>query len=898
MNAGGPLSMMGVATASVRTTCPYCGVGCGVRARPDGKGGAAIDGDPDHPANAGRLCSKGTALGETLGLGHRLLRPEIGGMPVEWEAALQAVAGGLGKTVRAHGPDAVAFYVSGQLLTEDYYVANKLMKGFIGSANIDTNSRLCMASSVAGHKRAFGTDTVPGIYEDLDQADLVVLVGSNLAWCHPILFQRLIAARRQRPGLRIVTIDPRRTATAEESDLHLALRPGTDVALFNGLFAYLAAAGCRDDRFIGRHTVGEAAALKAAGGPADDVGAVARVCGVAEADLRRFFAWFAETERTVTAYSQGVNQSSSGTDKVNAIINCHLFTGRIGRPGMGPFSITGQPNAMGGREVGALANQLAAHMEFGPDDVDRIRRFWRAPNAAVRPGLKAVDMFRAVADGRIKAIWIMATNPVDSLPDADLARRALAACPLVIVSECVRDTDTACDAHIRLPALAWGERDGTVTNSERRISRQRAFLPPPGEARSDWWIMSEVARRLGWGHAFSYRSSADIFREHAALSGFENDGRRDFDIGDLARLGDEDYEALAPTLWPAPAGAPAGPRFFADGRFFTSDRRAKFFAVAPRPPTHRPDTDYPLVLNTGRVRDQWHTMTRTGLVPRLMQHVGEPVVDLHPDDAAAAGLRNGLLARIESRWGEAVGRVRVTSSQRPGEIFVPMHWNDQFAQGARINAVVNPAVDPVSGQPELKHTPVRVRPVQTAWFGFALTRRRVPPGHEGYWSLALGDAHWRVELAGAAPADMAALASRFRPHDADRVECLEFRDTTAGAYRVAWLVAGRLEACLFVGPTPDLPPRYWLAGLFTGGVLSDIERRTLLAGRAPDTSADTGPAVCVCFGVGEAAIRGAIAGGAGSCDAIGATLKAGTNCGSCLPEIRKLLASLAVPQQA
>src|SRR5260221_383258 len=503
-------------TKQVRTTCAYCGVGCGVIATPDGRGGAGIEGDASHPANLGRLCSKGAALGETLSLEDRLLHPQIDGRRVSWDTALGAVASGLRDVIDRHGPDAVAFYVSGQLLTEDYYVTNKLIKGFLGTANIDTNSRLCMASSVAGHKRAFGSDTVPGLYEDFELADLVVLVGSNLAWCHPVLFQRLEAAKRARPRMRVVVIDPRRTESCDIADLHLALRSGSDVALFNGLLAALASRGAMAKDFVARHTEGLDAALAAAQATrlAD--------CDLPVADLAQFFEWFTASDKTVTLYSQGVNQSSAGVDKVNAILNCHLLTGRIGRPGMGPFSITGQPNAMGGREVGALANTLAAHMDFAAPDVERVGRFWRATRMAGAPGLKAVDLFEAVRTGEVKAVWIMATNPVAGMPDADAVRAALRACELSIVSEAVRATDTVDACRIRLPALAWGEKDGTVTNSERGISRQRTFLPSPGEARQDLQIISRVAGRLRFGEALAWTSVAHIFREHAALSAVGN----------------------------------------------------------------------------------------------------------------------------------------------------------------------------------------------------------------------------------------------------------------------------------------------------------------------------------------------------------------------------------------
>jgi assimilatory nitrate reductase catalytic subunit len=465
--------------APVRTTCAYCGVGCGIVATPTGDRTAAIKGDPDHPANAGKLCSKGTHLGETIGLEGRLLHPMIGQRRASWDKALDLVAKRFRDTIAQHGPDSVAFYVSGQLLTEDYYVANKLMKGFIGSANIDTNSRLCMASAVAGHIRAFGEDIVPGGYDDIDHADLIVLVGSNTAWCHPIVYQRIRA--RCDAGAKLVVIDPRRTETADEADLHIGLRPGTDVALMNGLLAWCRDAGVVDDAYLARHVATPDAFWDQLAAGAD-LWSTARTCDVPPADLKRFYELFAATPRTVTLFSQGVNQSLAGTDQVNAITNLHLATGRIGKPGAAPFSITGQPNAMGGREVGGLASSLAAHMDFTPDNIARVGRFWAAPSMATAPGLKAVDLFRAVGDGRIKALWIMATNPAVSMPDAGKVREALAACPFVVVSDVIAQTDTGVHAHVRLPAAAWGEKDGTVTNSERVVSRQRAFLPLPREA--------------------------------------------------------------------------------------------------------------------------------------------------------------------------------------------------------------------------------------------------------------------------------------------------------------------------------------------------------------------------------------------------------------------------------
>ena len=868
----------------VCTTCPYCGVGCGIVATPDGRGGAEIAGDKDHPANRGRLCSKGAALGETLSLEDRLLHPEADGRRVSWETALDTVASGFRDVIAEHGPDAVAFYVSGQLLTEDYYAANKLIKGFLGTANIDTNSRLCMASSVAGHKRAFGSDTVPGLYEDFELADLVVLVGSNLAWCHPVLFQRLEAAKRARPGMNIVVIDPRRTDTCEITDLHLALAPGSDVALFNGLLVELHRRGVIAKHYVEQHTAGFEEALIAA--RATDL----VQCDLPSADFSTFVEWFARAEKTVTLYSQGVNQSSAGVDKVNAIINCHLLTGRIGRPGMGPFSITGQPNAMGGREVGALSNTLAAHMDFAVADVDRVGRFWRSPGMARRPGLKAVELFDAVKAGRIKAVWIMATNPVASLPDAEAVRAALKACELSIVSEAVRASDTVDVCRIRLPALAWAEKNGTVTNSERGISRQRPFLPAPGEARQDWWILAEVARRLGYGEAFAWTGVADIFREHAALSAFENGGRRDFDIGAHATLDDEAYDRLAPFVWPARSGLVPGGRFFAEGGFFHGDRRARFVATAPRPPMHAPDADRPLRLNTGRFRDQWHTMTRTGKSVRLAGHRPEPLIEMHPGDAIARGLGNGDIAEVTSDWGRAALRVHLTDFLRAGDAFAPMHWTAQVSRAGTINTAVNPAVDPISGQPELKHTPVEIRRLDMRWHGTILARRPVMLPEITYWARARGAGYHTYLLAGEQPLGVArqALSAAMRATNPG--------PWLAGEQGVGAVIAdGRLEAVLVLSATHDERARDRFAPFMATDRLSADERNLLLHG---GNAADRGGEVCACFGVSMAAVTAAIDKGATSLSALGAVTQAGTNCGSCRPELRALLRAARLERAA
>lgn len=886
------------------TTCPYCGVGCGVKATPDGLGGARIEGDAAHPANLGRLCSKGAALGETIGLETRLLHPMMregaGDLRrVTWDAALDRVAEGFRRVRAEHGPQAVAFYLSGQLLTEDYYAANKLAKGFLGTANVDTNSRLCMASSVAGHKRAFGSDTVPGSYEDLEQADLIVLTGSNTAWCHPVLFRRMVAARQAR-GTKLVVIDPRRTATAEEADLFLPLAHGTDAALFSGLLVHLADTGALDEAFIAQHTEGFADTLAAAREETPDLAATARITGLAEADVAHFFALFRATERAVTCYSQGVNQSLRGTDKANAILNCHLATGRIGREGMGPFSLTGQPNAMGGREVGGLANQLAAHMGFSPAEVDRVRRFWGAPHMAQAEGLKAVDMFAAMERGEIKALWVMGTNPAVSLPRADAARRAMAGLELFVLSENVLGTDTAgCAPHVLLPAVAWGEKDGTVTNSERRISRQRPFLAPAGEAKPDWWALAQVARRLGHGDAFGWRGPADIFREHAALSAFENEGTRDFDLSGLADLTDAAYETLAPVQWPVRA-ASDGPhgteRLFGTGGFFTASRRARF--VTPAPVIPAPVTeDFPLLLNTGRIRDQWHTMTRTGLSPRLGSHIPAPFVTVHPDDARAAGLTDGALAQVETAHGRAVLEVRTEEGQRPGTVFAPIHWSAANSSGGRVGALVHPLTDPVSGQPDLKATPARLAPVDAPARGFLLARSRVsPPPGLGFARARLEGGHgWR--LAGSVDVAAWAAYAQALAEDLGLADSFcDMADTAGGHYRAAAFTAsGALAFALVLAPEAEVPAwDVWVQRL-ARDTLTQEDQRLVLSGRASDGAAACGPLVCACFGVPRGAIAQAIREGAHDAAAIGARLKAGTNCGSCLPELKALLGDILAP---
>lgn len=877
----------------VKTTCPYCGVGCGVDAIVDESGKVQVRGTADHPANLGKLCSKGSALAETISFEDRLTHPQLYGSQATWDDALSSIADRLKKIIERHGPDSVAFYVSGQLLTEDYYVANKLMKGFIGSANIDTNSRLCMSSSVAGHKRAFGSDTVPCNYEDLEIADLVILTGSNTAWCHPVLYQRLVKAKRERANtnnpMKIIVIDPRETATCDIADLHLPLNPGSDTMLFNGLLNWLNQQQVIDKEFVSKHTEGHEQALKNAAWHTPTAAITAAHCGLEPEAVETFFHWFAKTEKTISVYSQGVNQSSSGTDKVNAIINCHLLTGRIGKPGMGPFSFTGQPNAMGGREVGALANQMAAHMDFDGEDIDRLQRFWQGERMATRPGLKAVDLFRQVEKGTVKAVWIMATNPAVSLPDNSQVRRALDKCELVIVSDCV-NTDTTDFADVILPIQTWGEKQGTVTNSERRISRQRKFIEPPEGTRTDWHVISEVAQRMGFT-GFDYQSTHEIFSEYCELTGFENDNSRDLDLSGLKDLSAEHYDQLKPVQWPVKKAEAGTSHMFTDQRFFTGSGRAQFVAISPRAPANLPDDKYPFRLNTGRIRDQWHTMTRTGRSPRLSAHTVEPYVEINPHDALYLTIEPGDLVSVNSQWGKVIARANISDHIKPGDVFIPFHWSGKFASQALADSLVNPATDPVSGQPEFKHTPVAVSRYTPQWHGFLLSRKRISLINTSYWCCTKRYGLWQYEIAGEdLPENWASAAREMLCGPEQNKNWSEMFDSAAKQYRGARFVDGNLAACLFISASPDLPARDWLIDLFAEETLTREQRLRVLAGTPAQNDQDRGKIICSCHSVGFNTIKQAITEQqADSVEKIGEITCAGTNCGSCVPELQSIL---------
>lgn len=876
---------------TTHTTCPYCGVGCGVEVKSQDLDVAPVAGLQAHPANFGRLCVKGSALHETTDHTDRLLHPTLNGKETTWDKAIGLVADKMRQVISTHGPDAVAFYGSGQLLTEDYYVANKLMKGFVGSANMDTNSRLCMASAVTAYKRALGSDTVPGSYQDLEEADLMVMVGSNAAWAHPILFQRITAAKKANPDMKVVVIDPRFTATCDIADLHLPVRPGSDTTLFNALLTYMHDQNCLDNDFIAEHCEGITDALDAARAAAEDFADLEQKTGVDASELETFFSWFRDTEKTVTFYSQGVNQSVDGTDKANAIINLHLATGRIGKPGACPFSITGQPNAMGGREVGGLANQLAAHMDFAAEDRERIKRFWNAPSVAEKPGYKAVDLFNAVKDGKIKFLWIMSTNPLVSMPDADAVKEALKQCELVVVSDCMANTDTTAAAHVLLPAASWGEKNGTVTNSERRISRQRGFLPPPGDARPDWWIITQVARHMGFEDAFPYEHPSEIFDEHARLSAFENNGRRDFDLSGLTGMTREQYDALAPVQWPVNDTYPEGrARFFDDGRFYTPSGKARFVPINAQLPEQ---DDATLIMNTGRVRDHWHTMTRTAKSSRLARHIAEPYADFHIRDASQRGIRDGALVELHNDRGQIIVRAKVSDDkrQRPGEVFVPMHWTSRYASSARMGVLINQDNDPVSGQPALKISRVEARPFDVEWQGFVLSRTDLGPLDADYWAYNLTDTGHMYEVAHRDSPE--AFLQKIEQSEGEG-SWLRFSDEANHHYRLARVVDGRLDLVVFIHRDYDFGTRQWLIDRFGDEELDRNDRRALLAGRAPGAQVDKGAIICSCFQVGENAIKEAIAQGADTAEALGKALLCGTNCGSCIPELKTIIQKSSV----
>ena len=884
-----------VADKLVQTTCPYCGVGCGVDVvQSGGMTGilSELKGSAEHPANYGRLCIKGTHLLETLDGNKRLLKPVVFGQQASWDEATSIIAARMKSIVEQHGPDAVAIYGSGQLLTEDYYVANKLMKGFIGTANIDTNSRLCMSSAAVAHKRAFGEDIVPCNYEDLEHTDLLILTGSNAAWTHPVLFQRIERAKLRNPDMKVVVVDPRETDSCSLADLHVALKPGTDAVLFCGLLNYLAHHNSLDDTYIQNSTNGFAEALAEAS--PWTVAKVAETCDVPVKLIEQLFNWFASLPRAITFFSMGINQSTSGVDKGNAIINCHLASGKIGKEGSGPFSITGQPNAMGGREVGGLSNMLAAHMDIdNPQHHATVKEFWQAPNLITKPGLRAVDMFQAAADGKVKCLWIMATNPVASMPNRALVEAALKNCELVIVSDTAAQTDTLNYAHIALPATGWSEKNGTVTNSERRISRQRGLVSPMGEARHDWEILSMVGRAMGFEEAFAYQHPAEIFAEHCALTAANNNGSRALDLGPLADLSVAQYDNLRPQQWPLSETHRIGTdRLFADGSFYTPSRKANFVAITPRLPEQQISAEYPFVLNTGRIRDQWHTMTRTGNAPRLLKHIDRPWLSVHPVDAQALDVKDGDLIKAEAACSggiEVILPVKIDDKQRRGEMFAPFHWSATWGSHARVGALLNGANDALSGQPELKHGAIKLIPVAMQSYGLVYGEEALVNALQSatyYYLNTLTSVAACIEIADQRdPQSMVAEVIKHLPKDAQWA-------TLQGPHQLSIVVTrkNKLVLAILLADKPTDIPRDWLDSLYNGDELSPEQINGLLE-QQPDDAFLLGKVVCSCFGVRENTIKQAIAEGNNTVAGLGKALKCGTNCGSCKTELASLIES-------
>ncbi len=897
-----------------KSTCPYCGTGCGVIIEHDAQRVTGVRGDPDHPANFGRLCTKGSTLhftvaAETLKL--RLTQPTLRHTrgdtrtPTSWSEALDHAARRFADIIKEHGPDAVAFYISGQLLTEDYYVFNKLAKGLIGTNNVDSNSRLCMSSAVAGYKATLGSDAQPCAYEDIALTDCLFITGSNTAYAHPIVFRRIEDAKAANPDLKIIVADPRRTDTAEAADLHLALLPGTDVALYNAMLHVMLWEGLIDNDFIAAHTEGFDALRDTVREYSPAV--AAQICGLKEEDIVTAARWFgARGKSALSMWCQGLNQSSQGTNNNATLIQLHLATGKIGTPGSGPFSLTGQPNAMGGRETGSMANLMSAHRDLAnPEHRAEIARLWGVDSVPEKPGLTAVELFDAIHAGQVKAVWIACTNPVQSMPDADKVKEALARCEFVVVQEAFAHTDTTACADLLLPATGWSEKEGVVTNSERRISRVRAAAAPLGEARADWRIAADFALALGTAlgrgeqaHAlFPFTCTEDVFNEHR-----ETTRGRDLDITGLSYAV---LEQAGPQLWPCPEGAKAGTtRLYGDGVFATPSGRARFVAAQPRATAEAPSARYPFRLNTGRLRDQWHGMSRTGVVARLFNHAAEPVMELNPSDVDRRGLTDGGLARVRSKRGSFVARIKATQNVRSGQAFMPMHWGGQFMRGAGANAVTVPAFDPISKQPELKHAAVTIEAFDYQWRVVALMR--APDGngantlerHAALQPWLSRCTHATLTLAGRdnpvlvfqgwadAPWDEALLKEFDLQLGLDDAHAMRFMDRKRGISKCARIEGGQLLSIRLAGETRA---QDWLTDLMARGELPTDLRKWLMAPveQPPAGSKTRGKVVCNCFDVSEDEILAEYAAGA-DLATLQARRKCGTSCGSCVPELKRL----------
>ncbi len=916
-----------------KSTCPYCGVGCGVLITSEGDQITAVAGDLDHPANFGRLCTKGSTLHltvtKTVQMQARVLSPQLRASkdaaraPVDWTTATDAVANKIVQVVRDHGPDAVGLYLSGQLLTEDYYVFNKLVKGLLGTNNVDTNSRLCMSSAVAGYKKTLGSDSVPCSYEDIDHAQTLLIAGSNTAFAHPVLYRRIEDARRRNPALKTIVIDPRRTDTAQEADLHLAILPGTDVALFHGMLHLMLWEGWVDAPYIAAHTEGFDAikALVRGATPAE----TARICGIAQEQLIEATRLFAQHGPALSLYCQGLNQSSDGTNKNAALINLHLATGQIGKPGAGPFSLTGQPNAMGGREVGGLANLLPAHRDLAnPAHRSEVARLWGVDAVPEQPGASAVEMFDAAAAGKIKVLWIVCTNPAQSLPNQSAVRQALQTAEMVIVQEAFSGTATVPYADVLLPASAWGEKDGTVTNSERRISRQRGAVRPVGEARHDWQIGVDVARKIeaqlrpGKPSLFDYDNPEQIWNEHRATT-----AGTDCDITGLSW---PLLEESGPQQWPFAAGASSGKaRLFADGHFTTPSGKAQFYAQPYKPAAETTDARFPLALNTGRLRDQWHGMSRTGVVPQLFAHVPEPVLEMNGKDMARRGLQAGDLVQMTSRRGAQIAPVAASDALRSGQTFMAMHWGQEFLSGGHddgtgglgVNALTQAAFDPVSKQPELKHAALKVTKAELPWRAVAFAWLPDAAVHDTLGALRT---HMKsLAFASCVPfgRERTGALLRMGHHQApdaawlqSLTQCLglqadwnilRYSDKRRGLERAVQVENGSIAAVWLVG---DLSAEPWLKSfLESGSPVAGLGRALLSPGAsAPAGSRPRGAIICNCLNVSADEIADTLERCSGSpaqrLSALQAERRCGTQCGSCMPELKRLVAAASTPLAA
>ncbi len=885
-----------------KSICCYCGVGCGVIIATDAGKITGVRGDPDHPANFGRLCTKGATLHLTARDELRALYPELRSgrgqkrQRVSWDVALDSVVDKFAGIIQQHGPDAVAFYVSGQLLTEDYYVFNKLAKGLIGTNNVDTNSRLCMSSAVAGYKTTLGMDAPPGCYEDIDHAQCIFIAGSNTAYAHPIVFRRIEDARKNNPDLKLIVVDPRRTDTACAADLHLAILPGTDVALFNAMLHVMLWEGWCDQGYIAAHTAGFEQ-LKATVRETTPKYAAA-ICGIAAEDIVRAAQWFAKGP-TLSLYCQGLNQSVHGTQKNAALINLHLATGQIGKPGAAPLSLTGQANAMGGREVGGMANLLSGHRDLAnPAHRAEVAALWGIADVPAQPGQTAVEMFEAVRRGEIKAIWIACTNPAQSMPNLNLVKEALDVAEFVVVQEAYRNTDTAHHADVLLPASTWGEKEGTVTNSERCISRVRQAVAPPGEARHDWQIVVDFAQRLEQRlhkpSLLPYTTPEDIFNEHRATT-----IGRDLDIGGLSYAL---LENSGPQQWPFQMGATQGrKRLYEDGVFPTASGRANFANTIYAPVAEDIDARYPLHLNTGRLRDQWHGMSRTGTVGRLFSHVEESLLSMHADDMARRKLTDGDIARVSSRRGQLNVRVAASPEMRAGQTFMPMHWGSQFMNGLGSNALTTNAFDPTSKQPEFKHAAVQVAKLELPWQmvamrkGDALHRMsRLQPLLASFDYAALGLYGRDEELVVLRTAHPTAVPDALLAEiDAilqldDATQVMNYSDAKRGISKRALLQDGKLLGVRLTGETVA---RDWLKEIIAQGADTQTLRPWLLApvSAPPAGQRPRGRIICNCMDVSEQEILSELGAGA-DLSGIQNKLKCGTECGSCMPELKRLCA--------